>query len=259
MNKVCSICEILKDISDFPKNKNVKSGYDARCKDCRNIYLKKYREKEECKKIAKLYNKEYRKENKDVLYKKQRDYLKTDKGKEVRKKAVSKYNTSAKRKNGSLKKYNNSNKRRVYANNWYKNKYNTEVDFKLKCCVSSQVRHYFKKNGNKTIDILGYEIGVLKEHLENQFSKEMTWENYGTYWNIDHIIPQSLYDFTKDEEIKKCWSLKNLRPLKITENCSKQGCLDGKLIEEYSLCELLPKGIEYGNERKYIKKCFLSN
>jgi hypothetical protein len=29
----------------------------------------------------------------------------------------------------------------------------------------------------------------LKEHFERQFSKGMTWENYGDLWEIDHVVP----------------------------------------------------------------------
>jgi len=66
----------------------------------------------------------------------------------------------------------------------------------------------------------------------------MNWENRGTYnpntwkdddlstwtWNIDHIIPHSLFNYTslEDEDFKKCWSLDNLRPYS-----AKQNILDG--------------------------------
>jgi hypothetical protein len=57
----------------------------------------------------------------------------------------------------------------------------------------------------------------------------MNWENYGglasnkeviTWW-IDHIIPVSSFDFVKPEQIKECWSLKNLKPLEKIENIKK--------------------------------------
>jgi len=241
MNKVCSSCKMLKNLNDFPKDRNVKSGYGSRCKDCRNIYLKKYRKNEKHKEIAKLYNKKYSKENRNALYENWKDYLKTDKGKEVRKKSLDKYNKSEKRKQGSLKKFNNSDKRRIYARKWVKNKRDTNINFRLKTCISASIRFYFKKNNTRTIDIIGYSIEELKVHLENQFTEEMTWENYGTFWSIDHIIPQSLYNFLDKDEIKKCWCLKNLRPLKIKDNASKSNKVDEKLIEELGLRNVYPK------------------
>ena len=66
-----------------------------------------------------------------------------------------------------------------------------------------------------------YNLKDLYNHLEKQFKNGMTWDNYGTIWHIDHIIPQSWFDFSNKEEIKKCWSLDNLQPLLISENCRK--------------------------------------
>ena len=71
--------------------------------------------------------------------------------------------------------------------------------------------------------LVGYSIDDLKRHLENQFTKEMDWSNMGSYWEINHIIPQNLftYDSEQDEQFKICWSLKNLRPLEKIKNKSR--------------------------------------
>jgi hypothetical protein len=49
----------------------------------------------------------------------------------------------------------------------------------------------------------------------------MSWENQGTYWDIDHVIPCSHFDLSKEENKYKCFNWKNLRPLKKEENNSK--------------------------------------
>jgi len=71
--------------------------------------------------------------------------------------------------------------------------------------------------------LVGYKKEELIKHLETQFTKEMNWDNYGTYWEIDHFLPRSQLKFTSynDSNFKVCWSLWNLRPLKISENRSK--------------------------------------
>lgn len=68
--------------------------------------------------------------------------------------------------------------------------------------------------------IVGYEMSELKQHLERQFTKGMSWDNYGE-WHIDHIIPKSSFDPDNPEEIKACWALPNLRPLWAKQNISK--------------------------------------
>jgi len=70
---------------------------------------------------------------------------------------------------------------------------------------------------------LKYTADMLKSHLERQFTKGMSWENYGSFWHIDHIQPISSFKpaSTKCQEFLECWSLSNMRPLEATKNLSK--------------------------------------
>jgi len=76
--------------------------------------------------------------------------------------------------------------------------------------------------------IVGFTSDQLKIHLEKQFTEKMSWANYGSYWSVDHIIPISVFSFEKPEDVdfKRCWSLKNLRPLSCTENSQKKNKCD---------------------------------
>jgi 5-methylcytosine-specific restriction endonuclease McrA len=71
--------------------------------------------------------------------------------------------------------------------------------------------------------IVGYTLSELKSYLEKKFKLGMTWDNYGSLWHIDHIIPRSSfsYDSLQSDSFKKCWSLSNLQPLWKQENLSK--------------------------------------
>ena len=70
----------------------------------------------------------------------------------------------------------------------------------------------------------------LKEHLESLFDSNMSWENYGSYWEIDHIKPLSSFDITdiSDEDFKIAWGLANLQPLEKTLNRQKSNKIDPK-------------------------------
>jgi hypothetical protein len=46
----------------------------------------------------------------------------------------------------------------------------------------------------------------------------MNWENYGSYWHLDHVTPLSWF---KEDELNKAWTLSNLQPLKAILNYSK--------------------------------------
>jgi 5-methylcytosine-specific restriction endonuclease McrA len=92
--------------------------------------------------------------------------------------------------------------------------------------IGNYLRKGFKKNWMSLEPLLGYSISTLKIHLERQFSGEMSWQNYGTHWHIDHIIPLKLFD---NSEIRQAWALSNLRPLPAKDNLHK-GCHRTHLI-----------------------------
>ena len=77
------------------------------------------------------------------------------------------------------------------------------------------------KNG-KSLELIGCSVQQLKEHLQNQFKDGMTWQNHSEKgWHIDHIIPCSAFDLSKEEEQKKCFHYMNLQPLWAWENLQK--------------------------------------
>ena len=92
--------------------------------------------------------------------------------------------------------------------------------------------------------ILGYDKQQLKEHLESLFTEEMSWDNYGEYWKVGFFIPKRLYQISnvRSPDFKSFWALKNLKPIKATELHKQKAILDLKLIEEYSLWDILPVG-----------------
>ena len=115
--------------------------------------------------------------------------------------------------------------------------YNDKV-FNLRYRVSNAVNKALKKQNaiknNSTWKVLPYTPQQLKEHLENQFNDKMNWENYGIYWNIDHIYPQSLlpYDSLEHPNFLKCWCLENLQPLEKIENIKKSNKIPQKRIPD---------------------------
>ena len=79
-----------------------------------------------------------------------------------------------------------------------------------------------RKQGKRWTELLGYTEAELRAHLERQFTKGMSWENYGS-WHIDHIIPVVAFTITGPEcpELRKAWALSNLRPLWAKDNLRK--------------------------------------
>lgn len=108
-----------------------------------------------------------------------------------------------------------------------KNKERSKVDtaYRIKNICSSRLRKAIYAQGgtktSRTVDLLGCSPNELRQHLEKQFDSNMTWENYGSYWHVDHIKPCSLFDLTKQEEQYKCFHYSNLQPLEAIANIKK--------------------------------------
>ena len=116
-------------------------------------------------------------------------------------------------------------------NAYEKNRKANDPAYKLRKNFSTRI--YIALKGNKNnfsiLDYIPYTMEELKLHLESQFDDKMTWDNYGNYWHIDHIVPQSrlLYTSMTDDNFKKCWALSNLRPLEALENIRKSNKIIG--------------------------------
>jgi hypothetical protein len=143
--------------------------------------------------------------------------------------AVTEYNRAWYAENGINyhKKWRGENREKVnLAGRKNQGKKRSTVKGKLNDNLSRAVRQSLR-SGTKARcrweDLVGYTVDQLKAHLEKLFTLEMSWENYGTFWEIDHRIPIAAHNFESpnDPDFKKCWALKNLRPLEIIKNRSK--------------------------------------
>ena len=80
------------------------------------------------------------------------------------------------------------------------------------------------KNGKQQLKWLKF-VNYSLEDLESKFKPKMTWENYGSYWHIDHIRPLSWFNL--ETEFEKAWDLNNLQPLEASKNYSKCNRYEG--------------------------------
>lgn len=79
-----------------------------------------------------------------------------------------------------------------------------------------------------------------------QFEPGMTWDNLGKgegKWQIDHIIPCSYFDLTKEENQRICFNYRNLQPLWAKDNVKKSNKIPNNVEE---IVEFLKREI-YGD------------
>jgi hypothetical protein len=189
--KTCSKCGIEKSKKYFSKNKYSKDGFRSICKQCDKLRNKNWR----------LNNLNHCKETSRKWYETHREY---------HHECVKKWrkeNPARNRKNGR---------------NQYKTRI-TNTSYKISTVMSANIYHAIKsqKAGRHWEDLVGYTLYDLIKHLEVLFTPEITWDNYGSYWHIDHIRPKSWFDQTDPEQFKACWALNNLQPLEAELNLKK--------------------------------------
>lgn len=108
-------------------------------------------------------------------------------------------------------------------------RYNNNVQYKIEVTLrnrfySAVIRGYKIKS---VLELIDCSIEELKLYLEQQFKPEMTWENHGIIWEIDHIKACSNFDLTKLKEQKQCFHYTNLQPLfKTTEIAEQYGYIN---------------------------------
>jgi hypothetical protein len=138
---------------------------------------------------------------------------------------------------------------------WCSNERKCNINYRLKKSLAARLRNVLKKD-DTTMNYIGCNIQYLREWIEFNFTKEMNWDNYGSYWSIDHIIPVCKFDLTNEDDKIKCWKWSNMMPTTIKFSSSKKD-IDIKQVNY--IIERLEKFKEEGSTTKWFSKEFLIN
>jgi hypothetical protein len=113
-----------------------------------------------------------------------------------------------------------------------------KTTYNIKKRISLNLRRFVR--GQK-MRLDNYENDIIKhiklsrtdfrEYIEHQFIENMSWENYCSVWEIDHIVPVSSFDMLKEEDLSLCWHYLNLMPMKCKDNENKANSLYFAKIE----------------------------
>ena len=79
----------------------------------------------------------------------------------------------------------------------------------------------------------GLDIENMRQWFEYQFVNDESWENFGTRWQFDHIIPVTYFDFSIEAELKMCWNFTNLRVEHFQENKDRGNRVDVLAAKNY--------------------------
>lgn len=193
MRKICSTCKKNKSTKYFHKDSFRNDGYRNRCKECCAKTYKNWYSKNKTKKI---------KQKRKYYYDNHQWYL------------------------SLARKYYRKNKTQInkIENQRKKRRRFTDYNFRILCSLRSRICKILKgKIKNETTkEFIGCSIEELRIHIERQFTKGMTWKNYGIRgWHIDHIKPCCSFDLTDPAQQKICFHYTNLQPLWAIDNLKK--------------------------------------
>lgn len=232
--KLCNVCNIEKNSEFFRLKSDNRSKHKIQylcswCKECeKKKALDKYHSNKE---RYNEQNKLYKQENRETINKKRIEYC--ERNREYIKERY--------------KKYCADNRENI--NSWSRI-YRQKTNQKLRDSLSRRLNECIRKQ-KLTKDYLGTSVEHVKQWLEFNFTNEMSWENYGIYWSIDHVLPISKFDLKDDNEVSMCFSWMNLMPLQKSENISKFNKIDNTLFEKqvsklkvYSDCNITDNFIE---------------
>jgi hypothetical protein len=212
--KKCKLCEENKSLNEFYL---CCGKYSSRCKKCFGEYQKNNPNR-------KGNQNRYGSKNRDMINSKTRErYHKnideSRKKEREKQKRLRSLNPEKYRKYSRIK-----NKERYFKK---KNDPKYKIERILRARLLRAVTSKYKKSSYSKL--LGCPIDEFKIYLESKFQGGMTWKNHGLKgWHIDHIIPCSAFDLTKEEEQKKCFHYSNLQPLWWIDNLKKSNKMEGE-------------------------------
>ena len=138
---------------------------------------------------------------------------------------------------------------------WCKNERETNINYRLKKSIAARLRSVIVKN-DSTMNYIGCNIQYLREWFEYNFTSDMNWDNYGSLWSIDHIIPVCKFDLTDEKDNLKCWNWSNLIPVTVKFNSSKK---DIDINQINYILKQIEKFKEEGPTTKWFSEEFILN
>lgn len=210
--KTCSICNIEKELNEFSICKGTKSGFYSWCLVCSKIRYKK--QNKTTKKYTNIDTKICNTCNKTKLV------LENFREKH----SIDGYSNICK---DCEKVYRKNNSKIIYQKK--KQRLNTDLQFKLSESIRARVRVILGDNKvikPKTENLIGCTLERFIQHLQTGFYDNISLENHGNIWHLDHIIPCNWFDLTDIKQIKALCHYTNLQPLLIKDNSIKSNRLD---------------------------------
>lgn len=228
----CKICTINKQITEYNKISLRKDGYNIICRECVNEQSKNKRiiaisEPTITKRICNTCNiekylSEFRTNKTNTIY-----Y-------NICLECYEPHKWTKEKQRASERAYIENN------NDKMKEKYrkqNTQINRNVRIRLNTRIKSALNKSNlkknNYTVQYIGCTCEYLIKWFEYQFNDNINLDNKSE-WHIDHVLPCSSFDLSKEEEQLKCFNWTNLRPCLSLENIIKSNKIIPNLIKQHN-------------------------
>jgi hypothetical protein len=132
---------------------------------------------------------------------------------------------SCKKKDSSEYRKNNREKINLYRKEYRRNNFDSLTHRRIGISLRNRLSSYINSDESKTKikdELLDCSFDFLKKWFNyNLELDDITFEEYGSVWHIDHVIPCSAFDLEDEKEINQCFHWTNIRPLEKIKNLVK--------------------------------------
>jgi len=137
-----------------------------------------------------------------------------------------------------------------YHREYFAERIKSDLNFLLISNLRTLTKRAIKRGGSKTdtktLEYIGCSLEECRNHIEEKFDENMTWDNWDRKgWHLDHIRPCSSFNLTEENQRYVCFNWRNLRPIWWKENISKNDKYD--LIDEMAWEESM-RSLDYEGE-----------
>ena len=122
---------------------------------------------------------------------------------------------------------NNQKINRSKINTYERLKRKNDPNFNLFCNIRQRTKYAFKSQTNDKInDLIGCSNYCFRKWIIHQLYGDMTIENYGKIWCLDHCYPLSKICLSNENELLKYRNWLNIRPMYIRDKFIKSVKID---------------------------------
>ena len=124
--------------------------------------------------------------------------------------------------------YNKNNRSKINA--YERLKRRTDFNFNLFCNIRQRTKYAFKsQNIVKPISLLGCANQFFRKWIIHQLYGNMSSENYGKIWSLEHCLPLSKINLSNENELNKYTNWVNIRRMYIKDNIIKSDKINNHL------------------------------